>query len=98
MLNDDTAPYHILHGLNAVYIKSLNQWIRLDVRGNKPGVCAEFSLKDEKLAFPVRTEKGEEDIPIIFASPDKNVIAALTNNTSLTSLWADLPRSLHSAI
>jgi len=94
LLDDENAPYLILHGLNAVYIKTLNKWIKLDARGNKPGVDAQFSLEAEKLAFPVRVEKGEEDIPIIFANPDENVIKALTKSRSLDDLWANLPTEL----
>lgn len=94
ILDDNTEPQIILHGLNAVYIESLGKWIRLDARGNKVGVNAQFSLEREKLAFPVRTEKGEEDIPIIYANPDKNVLAALTKNKDLSVLWANLPTTL----
>jgi len=95
ILDDETANYHILHGLNAVYISTIDKWVRLDARGNKPGVNAQFSLEDEQLAFPVRADKGEDDIPIIFAEPDKNVIRALSDNRTLESLWANLPRKLH---
>lgn len=95
VLEDDTAPQIILHGLNAVYIESIGKWIRLDARGNKAGVNAQFSIANEKLAYPVRIEKGEEDIPIIFAKPDRNVISALTNNKDFEELWANLPTELH---
>lgn len=88
----------ILHGLNAVYIESLKRWVRLDAGGNKSAVNAQFSLDNEKLAFPVRTDKGEEDIPIVFASPDKNVITALKINKSFDSLWANLPTKLYTAV
>jgi Transglutaminase-like enzymes, putative cysteine proteases len=94
ILDDDNAPYIILHGLNAVYMEEPQTWIRLDARGNKAGVNAQFSLTDEKLAFPVRAEKGEEDIPVIFASPDQNVVWALENHETFHQLWADLPAKL----
>ena len=94
ILDDETAPHFVLHGLNAVYIEQLNQWIRLDARGNKLGINAQFSLEKEKLAFPVRVDKGEEDIPIIFAHPDKNVIQALTSSSNFETLWASLPATL----
>lgn len=42
-----------IHALNAVYVKSLDRWIRLDARGNKEGVDAQFDLEEEQLAFPV---------------------------------------------
>ena len=95
-LNDETAPYLVLHGLNAVYIEKINKWIRVDARGNKPGVNAQFSTERECLAFPVNVEKGEKDIPIIFAQPDKNVVRALSDNKSIETLWANLPTELYS--
>ena len=98
ILNDDTAPYLVLHGLNAVYIENINKWIRLDARGNKLGINAQFSIEQEHLAFPVRVEKGEKDIPIIFANPDKNVIRALSDNKNLETLWANLPTELYPTV
>ena len=92
--SDESTPHLILHGLNAVYIEHLDKWIRLDARGNKPGVNAQFSLEHEQLAFPVQIEKGEEDILTILAHPDSNVIKALTDNKTLEALWANLPAEL----
>ena len=92
ILCDETAPYLILHGLNAVYIQEHKKWIRLDPRGNKPGIDAQFSLEKEKPAFYPRPEKGEEDIPEFFTNPDKNVVKALTENKTLLDLWGNLPR------
>ena len=84
----------MLHGLNAVYIESLHRWVRLDARGNKPGVDARFSLEEEKLAFLIRAEKAEEDIPIIFSAPDENVLRALKENKSIETLWVNLPTDI----
>jgi len=98
ILNDTSAPYLVLHGLNAVYIEKVNAWIRLDARGNKLGVDAQFSLGKEKLAFPIRLDKGEEDIGMIFTSPDKNVIQALTNSKTIEELWSNLPKDLCIAV
>lgn len=58
---DDASDGYIIHALNTVYIDSLEKWIRLDARGNKPGVNAQFSLEEEILAFPARPEFGEKD-------------------------------------
>ncbi len=96
ILDDDTAPVLILHGLNAVYLSQESRWIRLDARGNKPGVNAQFSLTGEQLAFPVRPERGEEDIPVLYARPDANVVRALTESPSLAALWSHLPTALAS--
>jgi len=75
-----SKPYFILHGLNAIYLDTYKQWIRLDPRGNKPGVLAEFSLETEQLAFPVREELGEIDYPHVFSKPDPSVIECLSNS------------------
>lgn len=94
ILDDKIKPHLILHGLNAVYIEGLKRWIRIDSRGNKKGVNAQFSVKDEKLAFPVRSELGEVDIPIIFVKPDNNVINALNSYSTAKKLFDNLPKEL----
>ena len=49
---DDSADEgHIIHALNTAYIEELDGWIRLDARGNKENVHAEFSLDEEILTF-----------------------------------------------
>lgn len=58
---NDASDGYIIHALNTVYIDSLQKWIRLDARGNKAGVNAQFSLEKEILAFPARPEFGEKD-------------------------------------
>ena len=58
---DDASDGYIIHALNTVYIDSLQKWIRLDARGNKAGVNAQFSLEKEILAFPARPEFGEKN-------------------------------------
>lgn len=94
ILDDKKYPYLVLHGLNGVYIEELGKWIRLDARGNKPEVCAHFSLYEEKLAFPVRKDLGEEDIPIIFSNPNQNVIDALIFYETRQELWNHIPQNL----
>lgn len=94
ILDDETAPVLIYHGLNGVYIKECNKWIRLDVRGNKEGVNAQFSIDEEQLAFPVSAEKGEEDGFVVYHNPDKKILEKLRNNKTRTELWDDLPTEL----
>lgn len=62
----DQPPF-CLHGLNAVYLEDFG-WYRLDARGNKPGINAEFCPPMEKLAFPIITD-GEADLPEIWTEP-----------------------------
>lgn len=84
----------VLHGLNAVYLKDLNKWIRLDARGNKPGVDAQFCIVKEKIAWPVKKELGEEDNPIIFIKPNPAVVEVLKNSNDRKELWAQWGRGL----
>lgn len=72
-----------LHGLNAVYIKSIHKWIRLDARGNEGPVNVQFSINSEILAYNVDDGKGEFDFPIIYAEPNKKVIDILKNSQNL---------------
>ena len=94
ILDDETAPVLIYHGLNGVYLKGYSKWIRLDARGNKEGVNAQFSVDEEQLAFPVRSEKGEEDGFVIYPAPDVKILEKLRNNKTRTELWDDLPTEL----
>lgn len=72
-----------LHGLNAVFIKSINKWIRLDARGNKHGINAQFSINNEILAYSVNEDKGEVDFPVVYVEPNKKVIEILKNSKNL---------------
>ena len=48
-VSDDGAPF-CLHGLNAVYLPEYG-WYRVDARGNKEDVDAQFIPPQEQLAF-----------------------------------------------
>ncbi|HAX74944.1 MAG TPA: ABC transporter ATP-binding protein [Cyanobacteria bacterium UBA11372] len=92
---DDSEPgYLTLHGLNAIYLEDLDKWIRVDARGNKEGVQAEFNIEKEMLAFPVREQMGELDYPIVYAKPNESVVAALRNIKTLDTLMVNLPEEL----
>lgn len=84
-----------IHALNAVYLKSLNRWIRLDARGNKPGVDAQFDPEREKLAFPVRREIGEADYRTVYAAPSDRLMKLLGENTDILYMYRNcLPDSI----
>ncbi|MBI5679653.1 MAG: transglutaminase domain-containing protein [Methanobacterium sp.] len=72
-----------LHGLNAVFIKSMDKWVRLDARGNKNGINAQFTTDKEVLAYSPIKKSGEIDYPTIYASPNTKVIEILRNSTNL---------------
>ena len=94
ILDDETAPVLIYHGLNGVYIKEFQKWIRLDARGNKEGVNAQFSVEAEQLAFPIRPELGEVDDFVVYPTPDVKVLERLRKYNTREELWEDLPTEL----
>ena len=94
ILDDQTAPILVYHGLNGVYIKEFEKWIRLDARGNKDGVNAQFSIETEQLAFPIRQEMGEVDSFVVYSKPDVKILEKLRQNKTRTELWDNLPTEL----
>lgn len=94
ILDDDAEPVLIYHGLNAVRLKKYDKWVRLDARGNKNGINAQFGIDKEQLAFQVRTESGEKDIPVIYPEPDRNVLEKLRTYKTREELCKDLPTKL----
>jgi transglutaminase-like putative cysteine protease len=87
-INDETPPF-CLHGLNAVFLEDFG-WYRIDARGNKPGVNAQFCPPDEQLAFPIQVA-GEMDLPEIYADPLPQVVEALTTYQTYLEVAAHLP-------
>lgn len=91
-LADDEMGF-VVHGLVAVHLGGT--WHRQDPRGNKPGVDAQFSLGEERVAWPVRPELGECDYPEIHATAHPAVVAALAGATDMLALCAGgLPTEL----
>lgn len=82
------APY-CLHGLNAVYLGDIG-WYRIDARGNKPGVNAQFHPPTEALAFPI-VEPQERDLPEIWAEPLPVVVQVLERYPNYDQVLAHLP-------
>lgn len=87
-VNENDAPY-CLHGLNAVYLQDYG-WYRVDSRGNKEGVKAEFSPPFEQLAFSI-VDSNEADLPEIWAEPLSIIVETLTTFNSYQSVLENLP-------
>lgn len=86
---DGKAAPFCLHGLNAVYLREFG-WYRVDPRGNRADVDAQFVPPVEQLAFAI-TVPGEADLPEIFADPLPVVVEALRSQASADGLWESLP-------
>jgi len=85
---DDGSPYS-LHGFNAVYLPKYG-WYRIDPRGNKPGVDAQFVPPQEQLAFQLNFPE-EVDCQQIFSEPLPEVIQALESHLNWQDLLDNLP-------
>lgn len=81
-LGDTPETGHCIHALNAVYLSTINKWIRIDARGNTNGKNAQFLINREQLAFQIRGEYDEVDYPTIFAKPIKITTQTLEENTN----------------
>jgi len=84
----------VLHGFNAIYLTTLGKWIRVDARGNRAGINAQFSIKKEQLAFAMDPLADEFIYETIFAAPVSSVVQRLKMYPTRTELWHDLPQSL----
>lgn len=80
--------------MNGVYLEDEDRWIRLDARGNKGDIDAQFSLDGEQLAYPIRPNLGEADLLGVFAKPIPPVVEALQKNSSRSELWQNLPSAI----
>ncbi|MFB6523012.1 transglutaminase family protein [Streptomyces sp. NPDC056401] len=94
LLGDDDGSNLVLHGLVALRLPGSADWSRVDPRGNKPGVDAQFTLDHEQLAFPVRPELGEIDYPGLYAAAHPAPLKALQESVDRAQLWRNLPTGL----
>ena len=67
----------------------MDKWIRLDARGNKETVNAQFSLDEEILAFLVRPELNEVDYRDNNYDLDPRLISILNNSENVLEVHTD---------
>lgn len=79
---------HCLHGLNAVFLKEYG-WYRIDARGNKEGVDAQFDPPYEKLAFTLGD--GEYDLSERYAEPLEVIVSALKTRKNYAEMVNHFP-------
>ena len=87
--DDNADEGYIIHALNTVFISELNKWIRLDARGNKESVHADFCLDEEKLAFSIRRELGEVDYRDNNPDLDDRLIKILKESKNILEITTD---------
>jgi transglutaminase-like putative cysteine protease len=86
---DAQAATYCLHGLVAVLLP-LHGWYRLDPRGNRPGINAQFTPPKEQLAFAIE-QPGEADFQAVYPDPLPVVVTALQTAPSTDALACNLP-------
>lgn len=85
---DNGAPYS-LHGFNALYLPTYG-WYRIDARGNKSGINAQFTPPNEQLAYDINLPE-EIDCKHIFAEPLPQVIETLQTYKTWHKVLHNLP-------
>ena len=68
---------------------STAHWIRLDARGNKDNINAEFNLDDEQLAYSIRTEFGEHDLRENHPDLDERLVKILEGCQNIKDISTD---------
>jgi transglutaminase-like putative cysteine protease len=89
------AEVHVIHALSAVWVDEATGWIRLDARGNKPGVEARFEPPFEVLAFDTALP-GEGDYLDLLPAPAAPVVETLRAHQAARTMYlyglpGDLP-------
>jgi transglutaminase-like putative cysteine protease len=78
-----------LHGLCAVRLPQFG-WYRIDPRGNRADVDAQFVPPVEQLAFSISLP-DEADLPEIWPDPLPAIVEALRKHATADALWQNLP-------
>jgi len=86
---DDEGRQFCLHGLNAVLLPGLG-WYRVDPRGNRAGIDAQFVPPVERLAFEPRLP-GEADLQEIWPDPLPIIVETLRSSATAQEVGERLP-------
>ncbi len=87
-IQDDGEPFS-LHGYNAIYLSEFG-WYRVDARGNRPDIDAQFMPPEEKLAYGIRLN-GEANFQNILPEPLPIVVEALQHHSTWDEMLCHLP-------
>jgi transglutaminase-like putative cysteine protease len=86
---DDQGALYSLHGFNAIYLPEIG-WYRVDARGNREGVDAQFIPPQELLAFKIQLPE-EADFPVILNEPLQIIVEALQSQSTWDEMLCHLP-------
>jgi hypothetical protein len=74
-------------GMGSVTQNHICLQLFLDARGNKKGIDAQFSMDEEKLAFPIREGYGEMDYKINYSEPHPDIIKTLETYSDCMEMY-----------
>jgi transglutaminase-like putative cysteine protease len=83
------GPPYSLHGLNAVHLPEFG-WYRMDPRGNRKGIDAQFTPPVERLAFALQSE-DEVEFDDVLAEPLNCVVEVLRQSRTWQDVLSALP-------
>ena len=86
---DEQGATYCLHGLNAVYLPGFG-WYRIDARGNRDGIDAQFTPPQERLAFALQFPE-DTNFPAVLPNPLEVVVSALKQHHTWDALYQNLP-------
>lgn len=85
----DSGPPFCLHGFNAIELPDVG-WYRVDPRGNRAGIDAQFTPPVERLAFALQSAE-EAEFANVFAEPLGCVVDSLRRCGTWVEVLANLP-------
>ena len=85
----DSGPPYCLHGFNAIDLPGVG-WYRVDPRGNRAGIDAQFTPPVERLAFVLQSAE-EVEFANVLADPLECVVDSLRRCGSWEEALANLP-------
>lgn len=85
----DSGPPYCLHGFNAIELPGIG-WYRVDPRGNRAGIDAQFTPPVERLAFALQSAE-ELEFANVLTEPLACVIDALRSCATWEETLANLP-------
>jgi len=89
-LSTEVKGQMVVHGLNAVHLSEYNKWIRIDARGNKKNVNAEFNIEEEQIAWQANTSIGEADYPVVLCKPHNAILEIMQTVSTRVQLYDNL--------
>ena len=95
LADSERAEKFVLHGFNAVYWNTSQEWVFVDPRGNREGIHSEMRFEAPfSLAYAPDPQQGESFLPFIYRRPGKRIIDLLERAPDFAAVRRNLPDQL----